>query len=105
MSYWILPESGIPEFCATVQIVTKLEAKVNVNKERFGKCDSKIKKRFKDDCQLLEKVDSPSIHEWEKSFYDDEEYLDEYMRVYNNFEVKEEKLTPDFFDNYLDMNH
>ena len=103
MSYWILPESGIPESRTTVQRVTKLEAKLDVNKERFDDYDSKIKKRFKEDRLLPEKGDFPSMCEWEETFYDDEEYLDEFMKVYNNPEVIEEESTPDSYDNYLGM--
>ena len=67
--------------------VTKLEAKLDVNKERFDKCDSKIKKRFKGDRLLPEKGDFPSIYKWEETFYDDKEYLDEFMRVHNNSNI------------------
>ena len=63
MSYWILPESGVQEFCTTVQRVTKLEEKLDVKKEIFDKNDSKIKKRFKKNRLLTEKGDFPYIYE------------------------------------------
>ena len=83
--------------------MTKLEAKLDVNKERFDNYDSKIKKRFKENCLLPEKGDFPNIYEWEETFYDDQEYLDKFMKVYNNPEVKEEESTPDSFDHHLGM--
>ena len=38
-----------------------------------------------------------------KILYDDKEYLDEFMKVYNNPEVKEEESTPDSFDHHVGM--
>ena len=43
MSYWILPESGIPISCTTVQRVTELELEKEENKERIKEFNEKIK--------------------------------------------------------------
>ena len=47
MSYWILPISGIPISCVTVQRLTNLEQQTDVWKERMREYDSKIKNRLK----------------------------------------------------------
>ena len=69
----------------------------SANKEIFDENDSKITKRFTEDRLLLEKGDYPSIYEWEESFYDDEEYLDVFMRVYNDPEVKKKRINARLF--------
>ena len=46
MSYWVLPESGIPIARTTVQQVTNLESQTEQCKRRFDVYDKRITKRF-----------------------------------------------------------
>ena len=46
MSYYILPESGIPIIAGTVQRVTTLELETDATKERIERFNQKIKDRL-----------------------------------------------------------
>ena len=46
MSYWILPESGIPVSCTTVQRITNLEKQTDEYKERMKYFDVKLEQKW-----------------------------------------------------------
>ena len=104
LSYWVLPISGIPESRTTVQRVTTLEAKLDVNKDRFKDYDVKIRDRFKEG-RLSPTGDKPEKHEWEETFRNDAEFLEEFTRIYDNPEVYDDdkEFTPDSFDPHIGM--
>ena len=103
MSYWVLPSSGIPEARTTVSRVTQLEMKTEANKERFKVYDEQIMKRFKE-ARLLPSGDLSQVHELEETFRDDEEFMEEFLRVYSNPEVPDiDNYTPDVYDPHVGM--
>ena len=46
MSYWVLPNSGIPIACTTVQRITNLEKQQNVWKKWIGEFNDRIQRTF-----------------------------------------------------------
>ena len=102
MSYWVLPISGVPEARTTVQRITKIESTLDAHKEKFQEYDLKIKRKFKEDRLLPEKGDFPDEDEWDETFHKDQEFYEEFQKVYSNPEVKEE-FTPDSFDPHIGM--
>ena len=46
MSYWILPESGIPISCTTVQPMYHIDKQTDENKQRMQSFDEKIRVKF-----------------------------------------------------------
>ena len=46
MSYWILPASGIPISCTTVQPMSHIDKQTDENKQRMIEFESEIKKKF-----------------------------------------------------------
>ena len=103
VSYWVLPSCGIQEDRTTVSRVTQLEMKTEANKERFKVYDEQIMKRFKE-ARLLPSGDLPQVHELEETFRDDEEFMEEFLRVYSNPEVPDiDDYTPDVYDPHVGM--
>ena len=100
LSYWVLPKSGIPESRTTVQRVTLPEMRLESNKNKFQEYDRIIKKRFKED-RLLPRGDKPSYEEWEEYLHEDDEFREEFLKVYDNPGIIDEEHTPDSYDKYL----
>ena len=48
MLYWILPTSGIPISCNTVQLVTEMERRTNEFQEKMKQYDTKVNARIGD---------------------------------------------------------
>ena len=46
MSYWVLPNSGIPIACTTVQRITNLEKQQTVWKKRIDEFNDRIQRTF-----------------------------------------------------------
>ena len=104
MAYWVLPASGIPESRTTVSRVTELEKQTEANKEKFKVYDEKLKKRFKEGRLASDDDFVPSPEHWEETFRDDEDFMEEFMRVYSNPEVSEQDAyTPDSYDPHIGM--
>ena len=65
MSYWILPESGIPVSCTTVQRITNLEKQKDEYKSRmknFGvKLEQKWTSQSKDLKEHIQEVTQPKL--------------------------------------------
>jgi len=103
-SFHILPESGIPIIAGTVQRVTQLELETDANKQRIKSFNEKIAQRFKDD-YLQHDSDRPSFEDYGDVFEDDEDFVSEFHKVFNNPDVKEadEDFDKDLFDNYINM--
>ena len=104
MSYWVLPDSGIPESRTTVQRVTVPESFTEANITRFKQYDEKIAARFKEG-RLSKVGDKPDPNDYEDLLADDEDFAEEFNRTFSNDEVKEEDITPtpEQFDGYINM--
>jgi len=102
MSFWILPESGIPISCTTVSRVTPVEAQMDMNKDRFRKFDESIGRKFKEP-RLLVSGDKPDLGDWAQLLQDDEDFAEEFAKVADNENVVEadDEFSPDTYDQYL----
>ena len=48
--------------------------------------------------------DASDLHEWEEEFHNDQEFMEEFMRICNNPEVSEsDEDTPDSHDLHIGM--
>ena len=102
MSYWVLPDSGIPESRTTVQRVTIPESQTETNIARFAAYDSKIAARFKEG-RLLQ-GEKPHLEDWDQLIQDDPDFAEEFNRTFSNPEVPESDSFDDSNnDQYLNM--
>ena len=88
MSFWILPVSGIPISCVTVQRLTRAEKTTNEWKERMKDFDEKIAKRLDIKGSDLSQMVS-NVHGWNKLsiLEEDPEFMEEFNRVINDAKV------------------
>ena len=109
MSYWVLPKSGIPILRMTVQRVTHLETQTDANKKRFEHYYTAINERFHEvytqESFSAPSSDKPTMELWKDLADGDEDFQNEFARVFDNTDVKEDdyRFTPDSYDNYLNM--
>ena len=105
MSYWILPESGIPISCITVQRITNAELITEETKNNIDTFDARIEARM--DAQNIDNGQEMGAQPaWNRLSLDEEdnEFIDEFNRVINDTSVPDaEDYTPDTFDGYLSM--
>ena len=103
MSYWILPESGIPESRTSVQRLTLLEKGTEANIARMRAFQSKINIRFKEENEVIPQS-QPELDEWSE-FKDDQDFMNEFQRVFSSDDIREEDdvFDPESFDQYIDM--
>ena len=105
MSYYVLPESGIPVIAGTVQRMTYLEQQTDANKERMKSFSSRIADKFKEGRLTVDSGEFPQLEDWEQLLEDDEDFAAEFNRLYDNLDVPEadDTFDPDSFDTYLNM--
>ena len=103
MSYWVLPDTGVPQSRTSAQRLTLLEQGVEANLARMLLFTRKIEEKFKDDI-TVEKGTIPNMDEWSE-FKDDEDFCNEFQRVFSHEDIQDEDDTfePDSFDQYLNM--
>ena len=101
MSYHILPESGVPMTAGTVQRMTYLEKKMEVNKQRMRDYDQKIGVKFKENRISTDGM-RPTLEQWDDLVQEDEDFAEEFNRLYDNLEIQEadENFHPDKYDFY-----
>lgn len=63
MSYYVLPASGIPVSCTTVQRVTELEKQTDANREHFNAFTKSIADRYQEG-RLYSRRDKLDLEEW-----------------------------------------
>ena len=100
MTFHILPESGIPIQAGTVQRMTELEKQTDANKERMAAHTNKISQKFKEGRLSVDGV-KPKLEDWEELLEDDQDFADEFNRLFDNGDVPEadEVFDPDSYDN------
>ena len=111
MSYWILPESGIPVSCSTVQRITNLEKQTDSYKKRMNDFQESLERKWSVESADIsqdvyrnngdEKRDILSIED------EDTQFQDEIKRVINDTDLREaEDQVPHEYgkiDPYLNM--
>ena len=109
MSYWVLPKSGIPISRTKVQRVTHLETQTNANRKRFEHYDIAITERFHEvytqEASSAPSSDKATMEMWKDVADGDKECHNEFDRVFDNNDVKEDddQFTTDSYDNYINM--
>ena len=100
--FCILPQSVIPIIVGTVQRVIQLELQTDVNKRRTKSFDDKIADRFKEG-HLQFDGDKPDLDDRGELHEDDEDFIAEFYKVFDNDGVKEvyNEFNPNSFDHYL----
>ena len=105
MSYWILPESGRPISCITVQRITHAEMQTEEIKTKLEIYDAKISQttNAKDIDNSKEMGSQPAWNRLSLNEEDDE-FAEEFKRVISDSSIPDaEEYTPDTFDGYLNM--
>ena len=89
MSYWILPSSGIPIACTTVQRITNLEKQQDVWKKRIQQFDDRIQHIFNTTTTSVP-INPNAIQQGKLLSLEDEddEFIQEYSRVIDSDHVK-----------------
>ena len=82
MSYWILPASGLPISCNTVQHVTQLEMVTTEMKEKMKSFTVKVNRRS-DSASADTTINTPNVNPSQilGLQYEDDDFLTEYNRV------------------------
>ena len=104
MSFWVLPESGIPVAATTVSRIPQLEKELEANQTRFQQYDEKIAAKFKEE-RLQAVGGKPNLEDWSDLLEEDEDFAKEFATLYNNSDVPEadDQFSPDSFDMYINM--
>ena len=80
-----------------------MEAKTEANGQRFKEYNEKMKKGFKE-VQLSLQGDSPHTGKWEETFCNDEEFMEEFPRVYDNSDLPGmNDYSPDTYNPHIVM--
>lgn len=89
----------------TVQRVTHSEQQTTANGEKIEKCNDKIHDKFKEGCLAATDGDMPKLEEWNKLLEEDQDFVDEFARLFDNLDVPEvdNKFNPDTFDMCLNV--
>ena len=80
MCYWILPETGIPISCTTVQRMPELDKQDEVMKEKMKVFDQKVKDILDVQDDLLPEWSELKQHQ-RLALEEDPEFLEEFNRV------------------------
>lgn len=106
MSYWILPESGIPISCVTVQRMTDAEMATREMQQRMDEFDTRISTRF--NVQDQDMKYSFDIPEWNRLSLneDDPEFAEIFQNVIDDHTVPHADPPPELsteYNNYVNM--
>jgi len=84
--------------------VTELEKQTDANKERMAVYTNKISQKFKEG-RLAMDGDKPKLEDCEELLEDDQDFADEFNRLFDNGDVPEadDVFDPDSYDQYLNM--
>lgn len=86
MSYWVLPESGIPESRTTVQRITMPESFTEANIKSFKEYDDKIALYFKES-RISKSGEKLDPNDYQDVLSEDEDFAGEFNRTFSNDEV------------------
>ena len=107
MSYWILPRSGIPVSCSTVQRLTNLELKGTAEIENMRSYTKALQSKWEvDSTDLTSELEKAHVpHSNVVSLEDeDDEFLQEFNRIVDNVQIPDaENITPQHLESYKNM--
>ena len=105
MCYNILTQRGTIVSRSTVQRVTNIEKTTSEVKDTFHKFDEAIQQRMKSCNEAGYIGDKPNPDHWADLLENDEDFREEFTRVFNNDEIPEaDDITPEALDDtYLKM--
>ena len=104
MSYWILPISGIPISCTTVQQLTNLERETEENRSRMNEFQQALERKWTTKSSNLSRYISDVPEGKLISLeHKDEEFVSEYKRVIDSKLIPEADDEIGEPDPYLDM--
>lgn len=101
MSYWILPQTGIPIVRSTVQRVTILEQQTDAIRQRMIDFDKEIHDKFRGDFHV--DVDGEKNHQLLGVLMEDPDFVNEFHKSFSHEDIPEADYTPDTYDSYLNM--
>jgi hypothetical protein len=104
MSCFVLPSSGIPDSCTTVQRMTELEKQTDANRQRMTDFEKGIADWHKEG-RLHSCGDKPDLEQWFELLETDPHFAQEFAQTFDNPDVKEadDEFDPDSYDSYLNM--
>ena len=89
MTYWILPESGIPISCSTLQRLTYLEKQTDEWKRSMESYERGLEQKFNASTAPLHRVEEKaSLRHIIDLESEDQEFLEEFNRVINKDDVR-----------------
>ena len=105
MCYNVLTQRGTIVSRSTVQRVTNIEKTTSEVKDTFHKFDEAIQQRMKSCNEAGYIGDKPNPDHWADLLENDEDFREEFTRVFNNDEIPEaDDITPEALDDtYLKM--
>ena len=89
--------------------MTQLETQIDANRKRFKHYNTAITERFHEvyiqASFSAPSSDKPTMEMWKDLADGDEDFQNEFARVFDNTDVKEydDQFTPDSYDNYINM--
>lgn len=102
MSYWILPRSGIPISCDTVQRLTISEQSTHEWKERMTAFTQQVEPKMTARSAIIPRPTIPASTQYLIDInQEDHNFMDEYSRVIDNDDIQHEDHTP--LDEYCDL--
>ena len=100
MSFWILPVSGVPISCVTVQALTTVEQNTKEWQDRMIDYDSRIKERLQLKNLPMLPYDERRKGDTQLSLEQDKEFLEEYSKVIDSQDIPEQDDLKDSGDSY-----
>ena len=89
--------------------MTQFEKQTDANRKRFKHYDTAITERFHEvytqEYSSATSSNKPTMEMWKDLADVDEDFQNEFSRVFDNTDVKENdyQFTPDYYDNYINM--
>ena len=105
MSYWILPKSGIPMSCVTVQPLSYIDRQTDENKARMEEFTNAIETKFNAPTIVPNKLHQQFLDKNEIEVdNEDPDFINEFNRVISDESIPDaDDITPDSMEEYLNM--
>ena len=101
MCYHVLTQRGMVISRSIVQRVTNIEKTTTEVKDTFKKFDEAIRQRMKSSSEQGYIRDKPNPEHWADLLKNDDDFQEEFERIFNNYEIPEAdevEYTPDTLD-------
>mgnify|MGYP003326537431 FL=1 len=105
MSYWILPDSGRPISCTTVQPMSLVDMSTSENKQRMDEYTRKLEDKFTASPPVPKReLLNFNTHHSLNNMNSDPDFIEEFNKVISDASITDpEDNTPDSYDPYLQM--